>query len=39
MNTTLPPEGAPPVINGHEQDFMMKTSAANFALINRVPVF
>jgi dienelactone hydrolase len=27
------------LINGHERDFMMKTSAANFALINHVPVF
>ena len=27
------------LINGHERDFMMKASAANFALINHVPVF
>jgi predicted alpha/beta-hydrolase family hydrolase len=27
------------LINGHERDFMMKTSAANFALINHVPAF
>ncbi len=27
------------LINGHEQDFMMKTSAANFASIQHVPVF
>lgn len=27
------------LINGHERDFMMKTSAENFALINHVPVF
>jgi hypothetical protein len=27
------------LINGHERDFMMETSAANFALINHVPVF
>jgi predicted alpha/beta-hydrolase family hydrolase len=27
------------LINGHERDFMMKTSAANFALINHAPVF
>jgi dienelactone hydrolase len=27
------------LINGHERDFMMKASAANFALINQVPVF
>jgi dienelactone hydrolase len=27
------------VINGHERDLMMKTSAENFALINHVPVF
>jgi len=26
-------------INGHERDFMMKTSAENFKLINHVPVF
>jgi hypothetical protein len=27
------------LINGHERDFMMKTSAANFARIHHVPVF
>ena len=27
------------LINGHERDFMMKVSAANFALINHLPVF
>lgn len=27
------------LINGHERDFMMKASAANFALINDLPVF
>ena len=27
------------LINGHERDFMMKASAADFALINHVPVF
>jgi predicted alpha/beta-hydrolase family hydrolase len=27
------------LINGHERDFMMKVSAANFVLINNVPVF
>jgi hypothetical protein len=27
------------LINGHERDFMMKTSAANFEAINHVPVF
>ena len=27
------------LINGHERDFMMKISAANFAMINQVPVF
>lgn len=27
------------LINGHDRDFMMKASAANFALINHVPVF
>ena len=27
------------LINGHERDFMMKASAANFALIKHVPVF
>ena len=26
-------------INGHERDFMMKVSEANFALINHLPVF
>lgn len=27
------------LINGHERDFMMKASAANFSLINHLPVF
>jgi hypothetical protein len=27
------------LINGHEKDFLMKTSAENFSLINHVPVF
>jgi hypothetical protein len=27
------------LINGHERDFMMKVAAANFALINHLPVF
>jgi len=27
------------LINGHERDFLMKASAANFALIDHVPVF
>jgi hypothetical protein len=27
------------LINGHERDFMMATSLANFEAINHVPVF